>query len=55
MMWFNPTDNYAPPEGADLTTSLRTDCGQCRRLTSSSPLHGRYDNVTHCVGKQNIE
>ena len=51
MMWIGPSDNFAAPNGADLTTSLRTDCGRCRRLLDTSPFISRFDNITHCVGK----
>ena len=50
-MWSTLTDNFAAPNGADLTTSLRTDCGICQRLPDTSPFISRLDNTTHCVGK----
>ena len=51
MMWIGPSNNFAAPNGADLTTSLRTDCGLCQRLPDTSPFISRLDNITHCVGK----
>ena len=49
--WSHTADNFAVPDGADLTTPTRTTCGLCTRLPSSARLFSRYDNVTHCVGK----
>ena len=51
MVWSGPNGNFSAPNGADLTTSLRTDCVLCQRLPDTSPFISRFDNLTHCVGK----
>ncbi len=46
-MW-SPT-TFSVPSGGSLTTPLRTDCGLC--IQSAGGLSSRFDNATHCVGK----